>query len=164
MSAPASPSTPTAAPTGAKAEWAALSTLLLLIIIRLVIAWAEGRAASLRQRTETTDLMRTFGTTDTALILERLTVGLQRLRALEEKVRRSVAGLDTDPQLESTSAASSPLSLFAPQRFGLTPEDVSRLMLLTPEQIVAAPVRATGPPRTRGSARKPRRGLTILSH
>ena len=31
-------------------------------------------------------------------------------------------------------------------------------MLLTPEQIVAAPVRATGPPRTR--ARKPQRGLS----
>jgi hypothetical protein len=167
MKAPASLSSPTAAPTGFEAVGETLSNLLLLLVIGLLTTGAERLIASLRQRTETTDLTeitRAFGTTDIALILERLTVGLQRLRALEEKVRRSVAGLDTDPQLESTSAASSPLSLFAPQRFGLTPEDVSRLMLLTPEQIVAAPVRATGPPRTRGSARKPRRRLSILSH
>jgi hypothetical protein len=167
MKAPASLSSPTAAPTGFEAVGETLSNLLLLLVIGLLTTGAERLIASLRQRTETTDLTeitRAFGTTDIALILERLTIGLRRLRALEEKVRRAVAGLDTDPQPESTSVASSPLSLFAPQRFGLTPEDVSRLMLLTPEQIVAAPVRATGPPRTRGSARKPRRRLSILSH
>ena len=69
----------------------------------MLTTWAERLIASLRQRTETTDLTditRDFGTTDIALILERLTIGLQRLRTLEEKVRRAVAGLDTDPQIE----------------------------------------------------------------
>lgn len=151
MTAPASLSSPTAAPAGAKAIGEMLSNLLLLLIIGMLTAGAERLIASLRQRTANTDLTditRAFGTTDIALILERLTNGLQRLRALEDKVRRSIAGLDTDPQFESTCAASSPLSLFAPQPLGLTPEHVSLLTLLTPEPIVAAPVRATGPPRT----------------
>src|SRR5579862_5977151 len=108
MSAQASLSSPTTAPTGAMAGCATPSTLLLLSIIRLLIAWAEGVAASLRQRTETAapaDLMRDFGTTDTALILQRITHVLQRLHALETKVLHS-AGLNTDPQLEPTAAAS----------------------------------------------------------
>ena len=96
-------STQQTAPTGAEAVWPApLSNLLLLFIIRLLIAWAEGLVASLRQRTETTDLTditRAFGTTDIALILERLTTGLQRLRALEDKILRGTPGLDADPQL-----------------------------------------------------------------
>ena len=164
MSAPASHSTPTAAPAGAKAEWAALATLLLLIIIRLLIAWAEGRAASLRQRTETTDLMRTFGTTDTALILERLTVGLQRLRALEAEVLRGPANVSRDPQRSPMGAASSPRFPSASQSPSLTPEDLHLLPALTPERRTAAPVRATGPPRTSFSPEKPQRGRTILSH
>ncbi len=148
MPTPAS-SSPTAAPTGLEAVRETLSNLLLLLVIAMITTWAERLIASLRQRTETTDLTditRTFGTTDIALILERLTTGLQRLRELEEKVRRSMAGLDPDPQLESTSAPSSPLSLCASQPFGLTPEDISVLSLLTPDLTAIAPVRATGPP------------------
>jgi hypothetical protein len=52
MSAPASLSTPTAAPTGANAEWATLSTLLLLIIIRLLIVWAVDGAVNPQQSGE----------------------------------------------------------------------------------------------------------------
>ena len=166
MTAPASLSPPTTAPTGFEAVRETLSNLLLLLVIGMITTWAERLIASLRQRTETTDLTditRAFGTTDIALILERLTTGLLRLRELEDKVRRAVAGLDTDPQLESTSIASSPLSLCAPQPLGLTPEDVSVLSLLLPELTAIAPVRATGPP-TRDSARKTQRGLSILSH
>jgi hypothetical protein len=170
MKAPASPSSPTTALAGAKADGATPSNLLLLLIIGMITSWAESLIASLRQRTETTDLTditRSFGTTDIALILERLTTGLQRLRELEDKVRRAVAGLDTEPQLESACADSSPLGLFTPQPLGLTPEDISLLSLLTSGHIVAAPVasvRATGPPRTPGSARKTQRGRSILSH
>ena len=152
---------------GFEAVGETLSNLLLLLVIAMLTAGAERLIASLRQRTETndlTDITRAFGTTDIALILERLTTGLQRLRALEDKVRRAVAGLDTDPSLESTSVASSPLPLCASQPLGLTPEDVAVLSLLSPELMAIAPVRATGPPRTRRSARKPRRGLSILSH
>ena len=149
MPTPASFSPPTAAPSGFEAVRETLSNLLLLLVIGMLTTWAESLIASLRQRTETTDLIditRAFGTTDIALILERLTIGLQRLRALEEKVRRSMAGLDPDPQLESTSVASSPFSPFAPQPLGLTPEDVAVLSLPAPELMAIAPVRATGPP------------------
>jgi len=150
MPTPAS-SSRTAALTGFEAVRERLSNLLLLLVIAMITTWAERLIASLRQRTETTDLTditRAFGTTDIALILERLTIGLQRLRELEDKVRRAVAGLDPDPQLESTSATSSPLSPVSPQPLGLTPEDVALLALLTPELMASAPVRATGPPRT----------------
>ncbi len=92
MPTPASLSSPTAAPTGFEAVRETLSNLLLLLVIAMIATWAERLIASLRQRTETTDLTditRDFGTTDIALILERLTTGLQRLRELEDKVRRS---------------------------------------------------------------------------
>src|SRR3984885_10216448 len=155
MKAPASPSSPTTALAGAKADGATPSNLLLLLIIGMITTWAEGLIASLRQRTETTDLTditRSFGTTDIALILERLTTGLQRLRELEDKVRRAVAGLGPDQQLESTSAPSSPLRLCASQPLGLTPADISVLSLLTPELAAIAPVRAIGLPRRRHAA------------
>jgi hypothetical protein len=108
--------------------------------------------------------MRTFGTTDTALILERLTVGLQRLRALEAEVLRGPANVARDPQREPMGAASSPRFPSAPQPPSLTPEDLHLLPALTPERRTAAPVRATGPPRTSFSPEKPQRGRTILSH
>ena len=104
MSAPASLSSPTAAPTGAEADWATPSTLLLLFIIRMLILWAEGVATSLRQRTETTDLtglMRAFGTTDTALILARFTYGLQRLRALEAEILAGPPNPDHRPAAQT---------------------------------------------------------------
>jgi hypothetical protein len=166
MPTPAPLSSPAAAPTGFEAVRETLSNLLLLLVIAMITTWAERLIASLRQRTETTDLTditRDFGTTDIALILERLTIGLQRLRELEDKVRRAVAGLDTDPQLESTSAPSSPLSRCPSQPLGLRPEPPSVLSLLAPELMAIAPVRATGPP-TRDFARKTQRGLFILSH
>ena len=167
MPTPASFSPPTDAPSGFEAVRETLSNLLLLLVIAMLTTGVERLIASLRQRTETTDLTditRAFGTTDIALILERLTNGLQRLRTLEEKVRRAVAGLDTDPQLESTSAPASPLSLCASQPLGPAPEDISVLSLLTPELMASAPVRATGPPRPPGSVRKTQRGLSILSY
>ena len=155
MPTPASLSSRTAAPCGFEAVRETLSNLLLLLVIAMITTWAESLISSLRQRTETTDITRTFGTTNIALILERLTTGLQRLRALEDKVRRAVAGLDTDPQLESTSAPSSPLSLCASQPLGLTPEYISVLSLLAPELMAIAPVRATGPPSPRLSPQNP---------
>ena len=158
MPTPASFSSRTAAPTGFDAVRERLSNLLLLLVIAMITTWAERLIASLRQRTETTDLTditRDFGTTDIALILERLTTGLQRLRELEDKVRRAVAGLGPDQQLESTSAPSSPLRLCASQPLGLTPADISVLSLLTPELAAIAPVRATGPPNPRPCPQNP---------
>jgi hypothetical protein len=166
MSDPPILSTPTAAPTGVEAGRLTPSDLLLLFIVRLFILWAQGLADSLRQRTETTDLadiMRAFGTTDIALILERVTCGLRRLHALEDMILRS-AGLRTDLLLEPACAAASLRSLSAPQPLGLKPADVPLRSRLTREQIVAPPVRATGPPGTPDSVRTHQRGPSILSH
>ena len=148
MSAPASLSSPTAAPAGATTDWATPSTLLLLVIIRMLILWAEGVAASLRQRTETTDLpdlMRAFGTTDTALLLARFTHGLQRLRALEAEVLAGPPNPTTDPQRAPTGAVASPRIPSAPEPPTLTPPAIPGLAL---RRRTAPPVRATGPPRT----------------
>ena len=167
MSAPASLSSPTAAPAGAKAECATPSTLLLLFIIRLLILWAEGVTTSLRQRTETTDLtglMRAFGTTDTALILARFTHGLQRLRALEADVLRGPPKPDADPQLASSTAGASARSPSAPQPRGITTHHVHILPAPTHRSRPAAPVRATGPPDPQLSPSQPQRGQSILSH
>ena len=167
MSAPASLSSPTAAPAGAKAYSATPSTLLLLFIIRMLILWAEGVATSLRQRTETTDLpdlMRAFGTTDTALLLARFTHGLQRLRALEAEVLRGPPCLNADPQLESSTAAASARGPSAPQPRGITTHHVHILPAPTHRSSTAAPVRATGPPDPQLSPSQPQRGQSILSH
>jgi hypothetical protein len=167
MSAQASLSSPPTAPTGAMANYATPSTLLLLFIIRLLIAWAEGVAASLRERTETTDptdLVRAFGTTDTAIILQRFTHGLQRLRALEAEVLRGPPGLDADPQLESSTATTSARSPSASQPRGLTRAVVHLLPAPVLKQRTAAAVRATGPPRPQLSPSQPQRGQSILSH
>ena len=150
MSAQASLSARPTTPPGAGAGCVTPSTLLLLFIIQLFIAWAEGVAASIRQRTETadiSDLLRDFGTTDTALILERITVGLQRLRALEAKVLRHAAGLGLDLLPTSRAAAASARSPSAPQPPSRTPQAVH---LLPPNRTLgrrtAAPIHATGPP------------------
>ena len=158
MSAPASLSSPTAAPTGAEAYSATPSALLLLFIIRMFILWAEGVAASLRQRTETTDLtglMRAFGTTDTALLLARFTVGLQRLRVLEAEILAGPPNPNTDKQLASRATAASPRIPSAPEPSTPTPPAVPRPM---PERRTAPPVRATGPPRPPSQSEKPPTG------
>ena len=164
MPAQASLSSSTTAPTGAEAGCATPATLLLLFIIRMLILWAEGVVTSLRQRTETTDLpdlMRAFGTTDTALLLARFTVGLQRLRALEAEVLAGPPNPTTDPQRAPTGAVASPRIPSAPEPPTLTPPAIPGLAL---RRRTAPPVRATGPPRPPGSARKTQRGQSILSH
>ena len=139
------------------------STRLLLCIIRLLIAWAEGAAASLRQRTETAalaDLMRAYGTTDTALIMQRVTHVLLRLRAREAKVLRS-AGLHSDPQLEPSAAAASSARSTSTRQ---PPQQVHLLPASALKRRIAAPVRATGPPRPQRTPSQPPRGQSILSH
>ena len=113
----------------------------------MLILWAEGVATSLRQRTETTDLpdlMRAFGTTDTALLLARFTVGLQRLRALEAEILAGPPNPTTDPQRAPTGAVASPRIPSAPEPPTLTPPAIPPPRA---GQRTAPPVRATGPPR-----------------
>jgi hypothetical protein len=161
MSAATTLSTPTAAPTRAEADRLTPSDLVLLIIVRLLIAWAQGVVTSLRQRSETTDLTADFGTTDIALILERITCSLQRLQALEDDILRDAAGIAADPQPNPMAAAASPRIPSAPRPAGLKPATAP---LPAPEPIVAAPVRATGPPRPMTLSAKLQRGPSILSH
>jgi hypothetical protein len=149
MSAQASLSARPTTPAGAEAGCATPSTLLLLFIIRLFIAWAEDVAASIRERIATadiSDLLREFGTTDTALLLQRINHGLQRLRALEAKVLRHAAGLGSDPLLTSRAAASA-RSPSAPPPPGRSPQAVHLLPTArTLGRRAALPNRATGPP------------------
>jgi hypothetical protein len=157
MFASVTPSTPTIAPAGAKADCLTLANLLVLIVVQLLILWAESLATSLRERTETadlTDITRAFGTTDVALILERIASGLQRLRALEDQILRGAPGLDSDPRLNAASTAASPRNSAVPQPPGLQPASASPLSRLAPGQITAPPNRATGPPRPRSTIRK----------
>jgi hypothetical protein len=164
MSATPILSTSTTAPPGAEAGRLTLSDLLVLIIVQLLILWTESLAESLRERTDTTDLTditRAFGTTDIALILERVTVGLQRLRALEDMILGRNTGLDSDPQANPTATASTRHSPAARQPRRLNPASAG---LLTSEQVTAPPVRATGPPRPQHNWKMPQRGRTILSH
>src|SRR5262249_14380709 len=86
-------------------------------------------------------------TTDTALILERIAHGLQRLRALEAKVLRHATGLGSDPLLAGTAAAASARGPSAPQARSRTSQGVHLLPAApTRGRRTAAPIRATGPP------------------
>src|SRR5690242_17610270 len=172
MFASVTPSNTPNAPAGAKADWLAPSDLLVLIIVRLLIAWVESLAASLRERTgaatDLTDITRAFGTTDVALMRERITYVLQRLHALEDKILRSAPGLGSDPQINAACAVATQCSPSVPQPPSLNSASAPLLSRLTPGQITAPPVCATGPPRTLSSVRKaptgpvhpfPRRGM-----
>ena len=161
MSAQASLSARPTTPAGAEAGCATPSTLLLLFIIRLFIAWAEDVAASIRERIATadiSDLLREFGTTDTALLLARFTVGLQRLRALEAEVLAGPPNLTTDPQCKPTGAIASPRIPSAPEPPTLAPP-TSRWNGAPPHRS-APPAR----PRTPSQSEKTPNGAEPSSH
>ena len=102
--------------------------------------YGKELAASLCQHSETTDLrpvMRAFGTRDIARILARITCGLLRAQALEDKVLHNAAHLDTDPPPPQPAASTrSPSAPHPPHDRQLGP-DLAPLDLPTPEQIAA---------------------------
>jgi hypothetical protein len=114
----------------------------LLSLVRNLIDYGRERAASLSQHSGTMDLapvMRAFGTRDIARILARITCGLLRAQALEDKVLHNAARLDTDPQpnpppAASTRSPSAPRPPGGRQQLG---PDLAPLSLPTPEQIAA---------------------------
>ena len=115
----------------------------LLSLVRRLIDYGKELAASLSQHSETTDLtpvMRAFGTGDIARILARITCGLLRAQALEDKVLHNAARLDPDQPPNPQPAASTRSSPSAPRphsdRQQLGP-DLAPLSLPTPEQIAA---------------------------
>ena len=141
MSTEPTSSTPTSpGPTAAETDTPTRAGLLSLV--RKLIDYGKELAASLCQHSETTDLrplMRAFGTRDIARILARITCGLLRAQALEDKVLHNAARLDTDPQpnplpAKSTRSPSAPRPPGDRQQLG---PDLAPLSLPTPEQIAA---------------------------
>lgn len=113
----------------------------LLSLVRKLIDYGKELAASLHPSSETADLrtvMRAFGTRDIARILARITCGLLRAQALEDKIHHNAARLDATPQPNPQPAAStrSP-SAPRPHRDRQLAPDLAPLSLPTPEQIAA---------------------------
>ncbi len=113
----------------------------LLSIVRKLIDYGKELVASLNHRPETTDLrpvMRAFGTRDIARILARITCGLLRAEALDDKIRHNAARLDAPPQPNPQPAASARSSSAPrPPRDRQLGPDLAPLSLPTPEQIAA---------------------------
>jgi hypothetical protein len=73
----------------------------LLTLVRKLIDYGKQLADTLLQRavpSDTTDVARTFGTSDLPLILARITQGLLRAGLLQEKITGTAARLDAEPQ------------------------------------------------------------------
>jgi hypothetical protein len=121
----------------------------LLTLVRKLIDYGQHLAATLRLRavpSDTTDLPRTFGTSDLALILDRIAQGLQRASLLAERITRTAARLDAEPQPRPAPSPRAPRALPSdaqppsPQRAQTQqPADTALCLanLPTPEQIAA---------------------------
>jgi hypothetical protein len=142
MPAAANPPDPIAQPAPWPASTDRRGNLTRLIgLVRKLIDYGKELAASLHQRSETTDLrpvMCAFGTRDIARILARITCGLLRAQALADKVHHNAARLDAPPRPNPQPAAS-PRSPSAPRprRDRQLGPDLAPLSLPTPEQIAA---------------------------
>jgi hypothetical protein len=142
MSTEPTSSTPTSPGLTAAETDAPSRTGRLLSLVRKLIDYGRELAASLSQHSGTMDLapvMRAFGTRDIARILARITCGLLRAQALEDKVLHNAARLDIDQQPNPHPAAST-RSPSAPRPPGDRPQlgpDLAPLSLPTPEQIAA---------------------------
>jgi hypothetical protein len=142
MSAAPASTTPTSpGPTTAETD-APTRTGRLLSLVRKLIDYGKELAASLHHQNETTDLrpvMRAFGTRDIARILARITCGLLRAQALDDKVRHNAARLDAPPQPTPQPAAStrSPSAPRPPRDRQQLGPDLAPLDLPSPEQIAA---------------------------
>src|SRR5579863_9079644 len=86
----------------------------LLALVRKLIDYGQHLAATLRLRAapdDTSDLPRTWGTSDLALILARITQGLQRASLLAEKIARAAARLDAEHTPKPASSPRAPRAL-----------------------------------------------------
>ena len=113
----------------------------LLGLVRRLIDYGRHLAATLRQRApadDTTGLARTFGTDHLPLILARIAQGLHRAALLEERIARTAARLDAEPQPKPSPSPRAPRARQCetqPQQ----PTDAATLLanLPTPDQIAA---------------------------
>ena len=86
----------------------------LLALVRKLIDYGQHLADTLRQRAvpnDTTALAGTFGTGDLTLILARITQGLLRAGLLAEKITRTAARLDAEPQPKPEPSPRAPRAL-----------------------------------------------------
>jgi hypothetical protein len=119
----------------------------LLALVRKLIDYGRELAATFQARDPATHA-RHFGTSDIALILARITQGLHRARALEDRLVRNAARLDTPPAPAPRAASPRPSpparaataqptdTTAAPD--ALVPGLDPGICLPTPEQIAAA--------------------------
>jgi hypothetical protein len=86
----------------------------LLSLVHKLIDYGQQLADRLRQRAvpnDTTDLASTFGTSDLTLILARIAQGLHRAGLLAEKITRTAARLDAEPQPKPAPSPRAPRAL-----------------------------------------------------
>jgi hypothetical protein len=115
----------------------------LLDLVRKLIDYGKQLAASLQQRALPSDLAsttRSFGTSDIALILARITRGLHRAIALETSLERGAARLDVAPRPLAARAprqkrAAQPAA--EPPPLGADEADASLVRFPTPARIAA---------------------------
>jgi hypothetical protein len=109
----------------------------LLGLVRKLIDYGRELAATIRRRafTDPISVGCCFGTADAALILARISRGLHRANALEERLLRNANRLDTAPQGGSSPAQPrAPRPATAP---AACETDARLAHLPTPEQIAA---------------------------
>jgi hypothetical protein len=110
----------------------------LLALVRALIDYGRELAARLQGSDPATHL-RHFGTRDTALILARITQGLHRAGALEERIVRDAARLDAPPAPQPAPFPRSPRTAQPTDNAAgaLVPRLDPGLRLPTPQQIAA---------------------------
>ena len=113
----------------------------LLHLLRRVVDYGRELANTLRQRTTVEfDTAQRFGTRDLALILRRITLGLQRAAALEARITHNAARLDQPPASAPRPAATSAARPAALPGRPVAPRpaaDPNLLQMPTPAEIAA---------------------------
>jgi hypothetical protein len=123
---------PGADPAGAPRESRAAR---LLSLVRKLIDYGRELAATIQQHGAAA-IPRQFGTNNLSLILARITRGLHRARALEERLIRNPARLDAPPR-PSRVVSSSKARTTQPPAPCSDPDDPHLAQMPTPEQIAA---------------------------
>jgi hypothetical protein len=124
----------------------------VLSLVRKLIDYGKQLAATVQQRAaaaDFADFARPFGTADLAVILARITNGLRRAAALEDRLcRRAAGGKDLEvpsirlpSEREARAAAEIAASDAAPAPQTTGPTEDPRLARLLTEQEIAAEVR-----------------------
>jgi hypothetical protein len=124
----------------------------LLGLVRKLIDYGRELAATIRRRafTDPISVGCCFGTADAALILARISRGLHRANALEERLLRNANRLDTAPQGGSSPAQPrAPRPATAP---AACETDARLAHLPTPEQIAAKSAASRSAPSSPTSA------------